>query len=1831
VFWKVNKAYDVNGNYIKYTYRKDDYEIAIDKIEYTGNASVGLAPYNTIEFYYTKKSDPVDSYIAGKKLSNTLLLTAVKSLSEGAIVRTLEFNYKVDLYTKLIEVVEKNKAGEQKNSTIINWENTDYIQSTAVTNVDIFAPRQIANRIFAKGDINGDGLDDFVVDEPLPAYFFGLRVMIATGIANDYDSYIIPGVSISRSAGGATGLTGYNPNLSVFDFDKDGKDEIYVKLLHHLTGSINYYNFQGYVFNGSAMTLISNGITSQTSYPGRSGNTESQDVVTIIPTDYDGDGIVEATFLDQCDPAKVRFDRIIEYNSSGTATNIISSFGLGFGITTTQSYITDFNGNGISDFCVKRDGSVTIKEYNPVTGTVDNIYHYANLIGVNDRIYWGDLNADGNTDMIAYTPAPLGNSGPYKVYLSDGIQLNYNAVYTTGLGTYNIDYIELHDFNNDGKVDVVQVQYAGTNPAMARLSMNDGSKLTYISNISGYYGNSILMDINGDGMPDHSRGDYNNNTRVYFGPAGYKGGNIVTSIVNGMNVRKEISYNFLKVGKAGGAYTQGSSASFGAAFKYMPMLVVTTVATKHHVGSQEQLSNMTYNYADAVFDKDKKGFLGFRFFKETYHKNGKVRNAKTTSMLYNSTFSMLYPSTSQTFINGDINPISSTEYSYSVENKGSNRYWSKLEQESSYDATNNVTTTTMYDYDAAGNANYINTSNGYLTVTTERVYSNINSYTLNRLTSETVTKLNPYNSNWEETSYSYSSLGNLEQTIKYPTFAKKVTTTYLNNALGLVERTTVSAAGLPSVVNKIGYDVLYRFPVQEYNALDQKTERLFNTAYGVVTWEKTPDAMVTSATYDTWGDPVLNIDEYGAQTTQSTVWTNPNTTVADYYTTSVQKPGTPGSITTFDILGNKEFESTKNDMEEVVNINYTYHLDGYLQTKTRPYKNGETVQNIAYTYDALDRVSTIIDNARGRTSTFSYSPLTIEMVVQGTTGTVEQITKVFNKDGTVDEITDLSGKLEYTYNSSGSVVEIKSTSGNTTLAYDVYGRQTTLTDPNAGQFTYEYNAYGQLIYEKDALNNIFTTQYDVLGRITSKTESATGKQLTYTYKTSGNGLNQANVVTDYDNVTQSYSYDSYHRVSSVIENVNGTNYTTSYAYANDDVTGITYPSGYSITQMYNTVGAVSSIKETVSNKVLWQLSEVNAINLPKVELLQNGYKFVKTYDVNFPQHNNLDRSNNTPVFSYYYSFDKASGNLLTRADNMKALEPAEFFDYDAMQRLIQTTTESLGSPTPMVVNTEFEANGNIFSKSDVSANPYEYRSTPNAVTHIPGPYSTIPSFDQNVVYNSRQLVQSITENNKVLTFSYGPDEERRRTVQINNGTQVNEHIYIGNYEKEIKASGTKQYNYVYSPYGLLGVMITQSGTDKFYYAYTDYMGTILGLMEENGTIAEEFNADPWGRRRNPQNWTYDNVPAPVLINRCYSGHEHLDDFGLINMNARLYDPLVGRMLSPDKYVQAPEYSQNMNRYSYAFNNPLKYTDPTGNTIRGAIPGATVGGGVNIENCTYGMDIGMIDWAEIAENEAKLEGSAQGNGGSQGGNGQGSVSEGEPTPPAGSGVPPWALSGSMTGIKGYGLGFAFGFATGVSKTYNFATSLGTTEGWQNFGNGIVSTGVYLGNLANPYTGPVMMTQMVGSARAYVSNIPNMNAFQLGQASGAVAYGALSSYALGVAGRAGVGFAANRGYTTIYRAVSKAELDDIAQFGLRNTAGAYETGKLFAPTLREATQFGKYNFKLDGIPNTLIKVKVPNRVMKSATRFETDGMNAILLPTYQLPLIRATPLNYSPFLY
>ena len=147
-----------------------------------------------------------------------------------------------------------------------------------------------------------------------------------------------------------------------------------------------------------------------------------------------------------------------------------------------------------------------------------------------------------------------------------------------------------------------------------------------------------------------------------------------------------------------------------------------------------------------------------------------------------------------------------------------------------------------------------------------------------------------------------------------------------------------------------------------------------------------------------------------------------------------------------------------------------------------------------------------------------------------------------------------------------------------------------------------------------------------------------------------------------------------------------------------------------------------------------------------------------------------------------------------------------------------------------------------------------------------------------------------------------------------------------NYEnnKINEQESTRELHYIAGPMGLASIYVKQDSNDTMYYTHTDHLGSITEVTNKKGTLLQRMAYNAWGKRELLVSNTGNNA---FLFDRGYTGHEHLDAFKLINMNGRLYDPVLGRMLSPDNFAQ--NSTQGLNRYSYCLNNPLKYTDPSG--------------------------------------------------------------------------------------------------------------------------------------------------------------------------------------------------------------------------------------------------------------------------------------------------------------
>ena len=161
----------------------------------------------------------------------------------------------------------------------------------------------------------------------------------------------------------------------------------------------------------------------------------------------------------------------------------------------------------------------------------------------------------------------------------------------------------------------------------------------------------------------------------------------------------------------------------------------------------------------------------------------------------------------------------------------------------------------------------------------------------------------------------------------------------------------------------------------------------------------------------------------------------------------------------------------------------------------------------------------------------------------------------------------------------------------------------------------------------------------------------------------------------------------------------------------------------------------------------------------------------------------------------------------------------------------------------------------------------------------------------------------------------------------NTGTITETIHYVGDLERIARSdSGTTYRHHIRANGKAVAIRITGSGAETRY-LLRDHLGSVDLIVNHNGQIRERPSFEAWGERR-PANWS--NAPAPDSIEpRGFTGHEHLDSVGLIHMNGRVYDPELGRFLSPDPFIQFPDNSQGYNRYSYVLNNPISVTDPSG--------------------------------------------------------------------------------------------------------------------------------------------------------------------------------------------------------------------------------------------------------------------------------------------------------------
>jgi RHS repeat-associated protein len=315
----------------------------------------------------------------------------------------------------------------------------------------------------------------------------------------------------------------------------------------------------------------------------------------------------------------------------------------------------------------------------------------------------------------------------------------------------------------------------------------------------------------------------------------------------------------------------------------------------------------------------------------------------------------------------------------------------------------------------------------------------------------------------------------------------------------------------------------------------------------------------------------------------------------------------------------------------------------------------------------------------------------------------------------------------------------------------------------------------------------------------------------------------------------------------------------------------------------------------------------------------------------------------------------------------------ETFGYDPLGRL---TDHSLNLPAggTRSVQVHYNALGNILWKSDVGSYLYPASGStrPHAVQSAGG---SDYSYDANGNITQARVGGVVTRNHTWTSFdlpavmSYGSREmswrysaENQRVEHtVRDGATIRRTVMLHpdnagglSYEREDKTvagaiQSVENRHYIAAIGGVVAVVktygagngsapATSVGTPaevarQTVYWHKDHLGSVVAVTDARGVLIERMAFDAWGARMRPDG-TADpgNTLNPSHGDRGFTGHEHLDELGLIHMNGRVYDPRLARFLSADPVIQAPEALQNHNRYSYVFNNPVNATDPTGQVV-----------------------------------------------------------------------------------------------------------------------------------------------------------------------------------------------------------------------------------------------------------------------------------------------------------
>ncbi len=1478
--WAVNKISDTKGNYLTVTYTNDttNGQAYPTRVDYTGNAGASLAPYNSVRFTYnTSRPDQVPLYHAGSLQKTTVLLTNVKTHEGNNVVRDYQITYELGTSTRRSRVTQIKVCDNAANClapTTFGWQGTrDTVTLTAATQGSTLASISV-------GDMNGDGLTDYRwIDNQL--FYNGTE----TGFT-----------------GGSYSMCQLNDGGPLADITADGYADFLTAKLVAGTFDPEKYTKKWCINNRAGGTT--NG--------GAGGGTSEawESAIQFNFQEFNGDGLLDY----------IKINKFYINNGDGTFTASTGTVPVG-------SWF-DADGDGCSDRY--NTNTIYLSTYCPAavaSFTLPNWAGYALTIG--------DFNGDGIPDYLKTHPTAAGT-----LHLGTGRGATSTSSFASPAGWSKYE-IDVADFNGDGKQDLALIAatsisggYGVGTPHQIWLSTGTGfvlaASITHTNAINTLV-KTTIADWNHNGAADiwfsqHS-GDVIHNAA--YTPE------LMNSVSNGLGITTTVTYD--RINKPA-VYTKDTNATYPTADITGALYVVSRVDSGNGIGG---IYSSGYQYVGLKADYAGRGYLGFR---------QRIVTDLQTNVVETTTFRQDFPYTglvaSQAKVLGAVTLNYKTN-TFAVTNLGGTRrfVWVAQAVEESKDLNNATfpTVTTSYQYDAHGNATQVSVvlPNGDSKVTNSTYSNDTTNWILGRLITAGQTNTVGGAGLTRQTSYTYDATGLLNQEVVEPnTSTLRLQTDYARDAFGNQTSTTRSGVDIVTRSSTIGYDAQGRFGTSITNALNHAASSAFDARHGGATSTTDSNGLVSAAGYDAFGRATLQTNPDGTKAIATynycsgvnggmSACVSGGAFVATF--TPYAADGTtqigPSAKLYFDALVRLIARDTQGFDGAVIRIATQYDAFGRVARVSRPYfvAGGTPVWTVS-NYDNIGRVIDVEQSNGGHVST-AYDGLSITV----TNPLGHATTTVKNQQGLAASVNDNAGTTTYTYDQFDAVKTITDSAGNVTaFTYDVRGRRTAINDPDTGVWQYAYNVLGQLVSQTDAKNQIATLTYDKLGRTTQRIEG--GLTSTWSFDTATNGVGKMAADSTSDGAGHTFQYDGLGRPITTTTIVDGNSYavTTSYdGISRPDL--VTYPSGFAVKYVYTSLGYLSQIKNNATSASLWTANNADAELQITQETSGNGVAINRTFDANTGVIQTIQAGTANAVANLSFGFN-AVGSLTSRSDLTQGV--TETFTYDNMSRL---TNYSIAGGSVKTVS--YDALGNITSKSDVGiyAYPTAGSARPHAIGSITGAVNTIFTYDANgnmiagngrtVTYTAFNMAASIAQGSATINFGYDANHQRIKQVAPEGTT-----IYVaGGVERFAAMSGLVQWNeYLMAGKQRIGVHFTRSdSTQNTRYFVTDHLGSVAALMDESGAVVERLAYDAWGKRRHANGADDATGSITSQTTRGFTGHEHIASVGLINMNARIYDPQIGRFMTADPMVEDIYLSQVLNSYTYVGNNPLSLIDRSG--------------------------------------------------------------------------------------------------------------------------------------------------------------------------------------------------------------------------------------------------------------------------------------------------------------